>query len=291
MKMGLATIISIVITAIAFMLLLASFVVIDAGYVGVVKRLGAVQPDFLPEGFHIKTPFIEIVEEFDVRLSKVETEAGASSRDLQVVRTEIAVQYSMTPELMPLTLQKIGTRGVVERTLIAPSIMESVKAITALYTAEQLITRRDEVKAKIQEQINSFLNETLIEKDLAGLLTIANVAITDFDFSAEFNRAIEEKVRAEQEALKAKNEKLRRVTQAEAAAAERTLAADAAAYEIEVESKARAAAIEREAEALEGNPQLIQLRIAEKWDGTLPRFSGGDSIPLINIDGLDKSSR
>jgi len=169
--------------------------------------------------------------------------------------------------------------------------MESVKAITALYTAEQLITRRDEVKAKIQEQINSFLNETLMEKDLAGLLTIANVAITDFDFSAEFNRAIEEKVRAEQEALKAKNEKLRRVTQAEAAAAERTLAADAAAYEIEVESKARAAAIEREAEALEGNPQLIQLRIAEKWDGTLPRFSGGDSIPLINIDGLDKSSR
>ena len=81
---------------------------------------------------------------------------------------------------------------MVERTLIAPSIMESVKAITALYTAEQLITRRDEVKAKIQEQINSFLNETLMEKDLAGLLTIANVAITDFDFSAEFNRAIEE---------------------------------------------------------------------------------------------------
>ena len=132
MKMSLATIISIVVTAIAFMLLLASFVVIDAGYVGVVKRLGAVQPDYLPEGFHIKTPFIEIVEEFDVRLSKVETEAGASSRDLQVVRTEIAVQYSMTPELMPLTLQKIGTRGVVERTLIAPSIMESVKAITAV---------------------------------------------------------------------------------------------------------------------------------------------------------------
>ena len=60
---------------------------------------------------------------------------------------------------------------------------------------------------------------------------------------------------------------------------------------VKVESKARAAAIEREAEALEGNPQLIQLRVAEKWDGTLPRFSGGDSIPLINIDGLDKPSR
>ena len=265
-----------------------SFTVIDAGYVGVVKRLGAVQPSYLSEGFHFKSPFIDSVEDFDIRLSKVETSAGASSKDLQVVETQIAVQYSMTPELMPLTLQKVGTRSVVERTLISPSIMESVKAITALYTAEQLITKRDEVKSKIQGQINSFLDETLSEKELNGLLIIANVAITDFDFSAEFNRAIEEKVRAEQDALKAKNEKLRRVTQAEAAAAERTLAADAAAYEIEVESRARADAIKREAEALAGNPQLIQLRIAEKWNGQLPRFSGGDSIPLISIENIDK---
>ena len=265
-----------------------SFTVIDAGYVGVVKRLGAVQPSYLSEGFHFKSPFIDSVEDFDIRLSKVETSAGASSKDLQVVETQIAVQYSMTPELMPLTLQKVGTRSVVERTLISPSIMESVKAITALYTAEQLITKRDEVKSKIQGQINSFLDETLSEKELNGLLIIANVAITDFDFSAEFNRAIEEKVRAEQDALKAKNEKLRRVTQAEAAAAERTLAADAAAYEIEVESRARADAIKREAEALAGNPQLTQLRIAEKWNGQLPRFSGGDSIPLISIDNIDK---
>ena len=264
------------------------FTVIDAGYVGVVKRLGAVQPRYLSEGFHFKSPFIDSVEDFDIRLSKVETSAGASSKDLQVVETQIAVQYSMTPELMPLTLQKVGTRSVVERTLISPSIMESVKAITALYTAEQLITKRDEVKSKIQGQINSFLDETLSEKELNGLLIIANVAITDFDFSAEFNRAIEEKVRAEQDALKAKNEKLRRVTQAEAAAAERTLAADAAAYEIEVESRARADAIKREAEALAGNPQLIQLRIAEKWNGQLPRFSGGDSIPRISIDNIDK---
>ena len=100
----------------------------------------------------------------------------------------------MTPELMPLTLQKVGTRAVVERTLsIDPSILESVKAITALYTAEELITKRDEVKTMIQQKISSFLNESTEEKNLAGLLIIANVAITDFDFSTEFNRAIEEK--------------------------------------------------------------------------------------------------
>ena len=265
----------------------SSFVVVDAGYVGVVKRLGAVQPEFLPEGFHFKAPFVDAVQKFDVRLSKAESDAGASSKDLQVVRTKIAVQYSMNAALMPITLQRIGTRLVVEKTLIDPAIMESVKAITALYTAEQLITKRDEVKNRIQAQIDSFLNETLREKELMGSLTIANIAITDFDFSAEFNRAIEEKVRAEQEALKAKNEKLKRVTQAEAAAAEKTLAADAMAYEIEVQSKARADAIEREAKALKDNPQLIQLRIAEKWNGVLPRFTGSEAIPLLSIEGMN----
>ena len=272
----------------SLIVIFSSFVIVDAGYVGVVKRLGAVQPDYLPEGFHIKTPFVEGIQEFDVRLAKVQTIAGASSRDLQVITTEIAVQYSMIADLTPMTLQKIGTRKIVERTLIEPAIMESVKAITALYTAEQLITQRAEVKNKIQDRINSFLNETLKEKELMGALAIANVAITDFDFSEEFNRAIEEKVRAEQEALKAKNEKLRRVTQAEAAAAEKTLAADAKAYEIKVESQARANAIKLEAEALKDNPQLIDLRIAEKWDGQLPKFSGGDAIPLLNIDALEQ---
>jgi regulator of protease activity HflC (stomatin/prohibitin superfamily) len=162
--------------------------------------------------------------------------------------------------------------------------MESVKAITALYTAEELVTSRAEVKNNIQGAIEEFINTTLEQKGVAGALSLANVAITDFDFSSEFNRAIEEKVKAEQEALKAKNEKLRRVTQAEAAAAERELAADAEAYQIEAASRARAEAIRREAQALKDNPELIQLRIAEKWNGQLPQVTGEGALPLLNID-------
>ena len=142
------------------------------------------------------------------------------------------------------------------------------------------------MKSQIQLAIQAFIDTTLEQKQVVGAVTVANVAITDFDFSSEFNRAIEEKVRAEQEALKAINEKLRRVTQAEAAAAERTLAADAEAYQIQVASQARADAIRREAEALKDNPALIQLRIAEKWDGRLPQVSGGDVIPLLNLQAI-----
>ena len=275
-----------IITVIGIYLFTSAFVVINAGHVGVVKTLGAVQPAPLNEGFHLKKPFIDKVEEVDIRLRKAESQASAASQDLQVVSTRVAVQYSMSGPIMPLTYQKIGRREIVESTLVSPAILESVKAVTAQYTAEQLITKRAEVKIQIQAAIEAFIDATLAQKEVVGALTLANVAITDFDFSAEFNRAIEEKVRAEQEALKAKNEKLRRVTQAEAAAAERTLAADAEAYQIEVASKARADAIRLEAEALKDNPALIQLRIAEQWDGRLPQVSGGDAIPLLNLDGL-----
>ena len=263
----------------------SSLVIVNSGHVGVVRTLGAVQMTPLDEGFHFKKPFLDQVEEIDIRLRKAENQASAASKDLQVVSTKVAVQYSLNGAVAPLTYQKIGRREVVESTLVNPAIMESVKAVTAQYTAEELITKRAEVKNRIQEAISQFVNDTLAQKEVVGALSLANVAITDFDFSAEFNRAIEDKVRAEQEALQAKNEKLRRVTQAEAAAAERTLAADAEAYQIEVASKARADAIRREAEALKDNPALIQLRIAEQWDGHLPQVSGG-AIPLLNLDGI-----
>ena len=277
---------SAVVGVVVLVLGFSMFVIVESGHVGVVRTLGAVQSDHLVEGFHLKKPFVDSIEQIDVRLSKAESEASAASKDLQVVRTKVAVQYSMIGPVMPRTYQQIGPRSAVESTLVNPAILESVKAVTAKYTAEELVTARAEVKQEIQNAIEGFIATTLEQKDVRGAIVLANVAITDFDFSSEFNRAIEEKVKAEQEALKAKNEKLRRVTQAEAAAAERELAADAEAYQIEVASKARAEAIRREAEALKDNPQLVQLRIAEKWNGVLPTFTGGEAIPLLNIDSL-----
>lgn len=272
---------------VAFLILLGCFVTVPAGHVGVVKRLGAVHPDHLSEGFHGKLPLVDSIEKIDIRLRKAESSASAASADLQVVETNVAVQYSMTAEILPRTFQQIGNRGIVEATVIDPAIQESVKAVTAQYTAEQLVTKRAEVKTLIQAAINDFIDTTLAQKEVPSSITIANVAITDFLFTDEFNRAIEDKVKAEQEALKAENEKLRRVTQAEAAAAERELAADAEAYQTEVTSKARAEAIRREAEALKGNDELIQLRLAESWDGKLPQVSGGPAIPLLNLENLN----
>ncbi len=277
-----------IIIILVIVLATSAFVIVDSGHVGVIRTLGAVQPEPLPEGFHLKKPFMDKIEQIDIRLTKAKSKSVAASKDLQTVETQVTVQYSISGPVAPRTYQRIGTRDVVAATVIEPAIQESVKAVTAQFTAEQLVTRRAEVKQQIQAAIESFIRVTLEDKQVPTALQIANVAITDFEFSEEFNKAIELKVKAEQEALQALNEKTRRVTQAEAGYQERKLAADGEAYEIEASSKAKADAIAREAKALKDNPALIQLRLAEKWDGTLPRFTGGETIPLINIDSVTK---
>ena len=261
------------------------FVKVDAGTVGVVKRFGAVKDVALPEGLHFKMPFAEEVVPMTTRLTASEAKATAASRDLQIVTTDVTTTYSINGDLAPLTFQRVGTPEKIAVTIVNPAVQESVKAVTAKFTAEQLVTQREVVKQQIQQAIETFINTTLGEKDVEGALNIANVAITDFKFSEEFNKAIESKVQAEQAALQAKNEKLRRVTQAEAANEEVKLAAAAQAFTIEAESVARAEAITREAEALSGRPEVLRLRTIERWDGVMPRITSGDGVmQMLQLD-------
>lgn len=286
MNPALKTVIPLAIIALLGVAILTSLsVVVEAGHVGVLRTLGAVHPEPLKEGLHFKKPFIDQVEQVDIRLAASHAQATAASRDLQTVTTQVTTQYSMNGNLAPLTYQKVGNLGKVSAVLVEPAIQECVKAVTAKFTAEELVTKREFVKQQIQQALVSYINTTLKEKGLENAVAIANVAITDFNFSPEFNKAIELKVQAEQQALQAKNEKLKRVTQAEAAASEKTLAADADAYATDVQSKARADAIRREAEALKQSPELIRLRTVEKWDGVLPRVSGGtEAVQFLNLN-------
>ncbi|HSC87983.1 MAG TPA: prohibitin family protein, partial [Polyangiaceae bacterium] len=248
-----------------------------------VKYFGAVQPVALPEGIHFIRPYgFATVVAIDTKLRTVEEEAHSASKDLQNVMAKVVVQYSIQAPAAPRLVQNFGQEIDIESTTLRPGIQESVKVITSRYTAEELVTQRESVKLGIVAEIKHFVDTTLKEKAVLGSVRLANVSVKDFMFSPEFNAAIEQKVRAEQDALRAENEKRQRVTQAEAAAAEKKLAADAVAYQTEVESKARAAAIERESKALQANPGLIQLRTVERWNGVLPTYTG-NSIPMMKF--------
>ncbi|MDP3899618.1 MAG: prohibitin family protein [bacterium] len=231
---------------------------VGAGERGVLLQFGAVQDKVFDEGLYFKIPFVQSVVKMDVKIQKDEVAASASSKDLQIVTSRIALNYHLDPSSVNKVWQEVGTNY--NARIISPSIQEAVKAVTAKFTAEELITKREEVK----DQIKLNLTERLLERNLF----VDEFNIIDFNFSAAFNEAIEAKVTAEQLKLKADRD-LERIR----------IEAD---QKIE-EARGKAQAIQIEAEALRANAQVVELRWIEKWDGKTPQYWGAAS-PFIGIN-------
>ena len=256
-KMSMKTLI---ISLVAIFVLITQFPLgtVGAGERGVLLRFEAVTGKVYDEGLYFRIPFIERVVIMDVQIQKDEVEANGASKDLQSVSSRIALNYHLAHENVARVYQEV--RQDYRERIIGPAIQESVKAATAQFTAEELITNRAEVRDKMQE----ILTEKLTNR---GIL-IDSFNIVHFDFSDSFNSAIEAKVTAEQEALAAKN-KLEQVK-------------FEAQQKIE-EARGKAEAISIEAQALRSNPAVLELRALEKWDGVLPKVTG-ESVPFISID-------
>src|SRR5581483_11707902 len=135
---------------IAVLLLLRPFVIVSAGERGVVLRWGAVQEGILGEGFHWRVPVMDRIEIIDVRVQKAQTDADAASKDLQDTHSTIAVNYHLDPEKVNWIFQTLGT--AFKDRIIDPAVQEVVKAITARYTAVELITQRERVRVKIEAE-------------------------------------------------------------------------------------------------------------------------------------------
>lgn len=264
-----ATLVTIgIIGLIAIFALLNATTVVDAGMRGVVKTFGQVTGVY-EEGLHFRAPFITTVVPVDVKTQRLVSESSAASRDLQIVTTQVVLNYRPDPDQVADLVREVGTDY--EAKIIDPAIQESVKAATAQFTAENLITQRP----LVSESIRNVLNERLTPR---GIL-VEEVSITEFNFSAEFSRAIEAKQVAEQDALRAERELRRAQIEAQQ---------QVARAEAEAEARLQVARAEAEALRLQReviSPELLQLRFIERWDGILPRFMGGDSglVPFVNL--------
>jgi regulator of protease activity HflC (stomatin/prohibitin superfamily) len=253
----------IVIAAIAiFFLIIATYFGVDAGERGVVLRFGEVNRVVEP-GPHFKIPLAEEVVFMSVRVEKTTTKTEAASRDLQTVQTTMVLNYNLDPAKAGSMYANIGLNY--NERVIDPALKESFKAAAARYTAEELISKRETLKTEVRNYL----------RDRLGVygIVVVDLSITDFEFSAEFNKAIESKQTAEQNALRAKRD-LERI-------------------KVEAEQKITSAKAEAEALRLQRqviSPELIQLRkieaqikAIEKWDGKMPNVTGG-AVPFIQID-------
>lgn len=252
----------IIAAAAVLLVALSSFTTVEAGHSGVVLTFGEVSETVLDEGLHLKIPFIQQVVKIDNRVLKAEVDCSSASKDLQTVSSTIALNYRVKNEASAKIYKEVGPSY--ESVIINPAIQECVKAVTAKYTAEQLITERQIISDQMKELLNDKISSYGLELKIFNIIS--------FEFTAEYNAAIEAKQTAQQNALKAEQDLQRIKVEAEQTVARAE--AEAEAYRLKSEQI---------------TPQMIAMEYIDKWDGKLPAVAGGDSSSmLIDISEIIK---
>ena len=231
-----------------------AFTTVRAGHTGVVVTFGKVSSSVLGEGLHLKIPFIQQVVQIDNRVQKAEVDCSSASKDLQTVTSTIALNYKVRNSASADIYQNEGPDF--ESIIVSPAIQECVKAVTAKYTAEQLITERQSIGDQMKDLLGEKINSYGIDIEIFNIIT--------FEFTDEYNAAIEAKQTAQQNALKAEQDLQRIKVEAEQTVAKAQ--AEAEAYRLKSEQI---------------TPQMIAMEYIDKWDGKLPAVAGGDSSSML----------
>jgi regulator of protease activity HflC (stomatin/prohibitin superfamily) len=240
-------------------LLLGTFLTIPAGHCGVLTTFGAASPRVLSPGLHIKLPFVQGVVQMNVQVQKNQLTEHAASLDLQDVETTVATNWNIEPGDASWIYQQIGMEPALNERIIQPVVSNAVKAIVAHYNAEELVEKRDVVRQQIEDLIRSNLKPYHVNVAVDG------VSITNFEFSPEYETAIENKQVAQQRAQQAEYE-----LQQAKVEAERQIA--------QAQGQAQAQKLIQQTLT----PQLIQQQAIQKWDGHLPSVVGGNGVlPMI----------
>ena len=239
---------------------LESYVIVPAGHIGIQVTFGTVNQETLGEGLHLVNP-LSSVQNLDVRLVSAKLAGSAAgTKDLQQVHTDIVVNYRISGDRAAHIYKEFGLD--LQDKVVMPFVNESFKAITAHYTSEELITKRDEVSAGIKQELSDKLGKYNI--------IVSDISLVNFGFSAEYQKAIEAKVIATQSKLQAEQDLARIEVEAK-----QTIA--------KAEGRAKAIQIETAAINSQGGQSYVQLKAIEKWSGNLPTTVAGGTIPFVNL--------
>lgn len=262
---------------------------VDAGSVGIVKRFGR-PVAMLPPGLHFVRPVGDTVTEVAVQRRVVKVSEAASSSDLQIVNVEVTLGYHIDPNYADYVLVQLNNDA--EERVIRPANLEAIKARTAQFEVQGLVKQRELVRAGIENDVRGRLaTQHVILEDMS---------ITNFSFSSDYEKAIEQKQVAEQSAEKAKNTLVQAQTEAQIAAAEAKGKADARRAEAEGEAsailvQAQAKAKAQELQRASLTPELLELRRIEmwekNWDGSVPQYVGAGSGFLMQMPAPSKKTK
>ncbi|OLD57384.1 MAG: hypothetical protein AUI54_02990 [Acidobacteria bacterium 13_1_40CM_2_56_5] len=252
---------SAVVVIVALIIVFGSFIIVPAGTRGVVLTWGAFNGEIFDPGLHFKMPIAQNVVLMNVQTAKIEVEKSESySHDLQVVDIHSVVNYNIDPQAVGTVYQQYGLDF--EGKLLTPNVEAAVKQTIAKYTAEDLLGKRSEVQSEIEDTIKQAFPKAFV---------VTKYALVNEQFSDVFEKAIEAKQVAQQEAEKASNELKKATIDAESRVAQ---------------AKGEAEAIKIQAEAItqQGGAAYVELKRVEKWNGQYPTtYMGSGATPLFQV--------
>lgn len=276
-ELPLAPLVGIIMLVLA--MLADTVVQINAGSVGIHTRFGATTGAVYEQGLHFKAPFIEDITVLNVQVQKEPADAAAASKDLQEVSAKLALNYHLDASKASVVFTQIGV--FYKDRIIDPTMQEAFKATTAQFTAQELITQREEVKKKAFE----FLRERLARSNII----VDDLNVTNFDFSKEFNSAVERANVANREIETSRQNLEQTKVKTQTQVVEADAYATATVTKATADGKAKVIAAEAEATANKViaeslTPAFLTFQAQRTWNGQLPQvMTSGSSVPFINV--------
>lgn len=238
--------------------IVATNTIVGVGERGVRVTLGRVAPVSLSEGIYFKLPVIQQIVKYDIKTQKSNIATTVFTKDIQQARLVYVINYNVQPEAVAKLHKQVG-KGYKD-TILTPIVEGTVKNVIGKWNASDLIANRAKATTDILAQLQQQLDDNYI--------SVTDFNITDIDYSDSFEKAIEGKVTAEQEALKAKN----KTVQVQEEAKQKVISAEAEAKSMAIR-----------AHALSQNKNLVEYEAVQKWDGKMPQYMMGNSVPFINL--------
>lgn len=234
---------------------------IDAGNRGVKTVWGEVQEESMPEGLYFYNFISSNIYEIDCKTQNASFVFDTYTKDVQQAQIKFSLNYSVDANNAHVLFKEIGRDYKTK--VIEPKVVQAVKDVVGKWEADALVANREKATTEIQKM----LAESLVKNHIL----VQNVVIENIVYSSQFEKAIEEKQIATQEAIKAKNETKR----IEEEAKQKVLTAEAEAKSMKIRSQ-----------ALAENKSLVAYEAVQKWDGKLPvNIYGSSAIPFINVIG------
>lgn len=248
----------IVVLFILFLIVFQPMTIVGVGERGVKVTLGQTSPVALEEGVHFVMPFISTVKKMNVKTVKSNIATMAQSKDIQQAKIVYVVNYNLQPENAPKMWRTVGRDYV--SVVVMPTVEGIVKDTIGKWNAQDIVANREKVASEVLFKLNEKLGPKYIN--------VSDFQITEIQYSQAFEQAIESKVTAEQEALKAKN----KTVQVQEEARQKIIASEAEAKSMAIRAR-----------ALTQNKNLVEYEAVQKWDGKLPQYMMGNSVPFVNL--------